>query len=531
MNKLFYGDNLDIMANKVGLYSVDLIYLDPPFNSNRNYNLMYGKMTGQPVPEQVDAFCDTWTMDEEKDRIARSLPVLLRETGVEDEYIAFWDLWVTALRKVNSPLLAYLIYMVPRLCHMKKILKPTGSIYLHCDPTASHYIKVMMDGIFGHSNFRNEIIWKRTSAHSDARRGLGATHDVLLFYSMSNKFTWNRTYQAYSREYIEARYKHKDPDGRRWMDDNLSAKGLSGGGYQYEYKGVLNLWRVPLDRMEQLDKENRLYFTRNGGIRIKRYLDEMKGISIGDVWTDIHPINSQSRERLGYPTQKPIELLKRIILSSSNPGDLIFDPFCGCGTTIYAAQTLERKWIGCDIAILSIRLVRDALREKYTLAEGRDFDVDGIPRSVDSACELFKRDPFQFQHWIVERAGGFPMQKKSSDHGVDGKLFFETKDGIMEMVLSVKGGNTGPAHIRELRGVLERETAAKMAGFLCLKEPTKAMLHEAANAGHYDYLGNSYPRIQILTVRDILEEKRLFNTPTTLRSKVDSGQMVFGLDW
>jgi len=530
MNQLYYGDNNTIMAEKLGPCSIDLIYLDPPFNSNRNYNLMYSNMTGQPVPEQVEAFCDAWTMDEEKEKIARTIPILLRGIGVDDEYIEFWKLWMNALRKVNSPLMAYLIYMVPRLCRMKIILKPTGSIYLHCDPTASHYIKIMMDGIFGHTNFRNEIIWKRTSAHNDARRGLGAIHDVLLFYSMSNQFMWNRTYQEYDREYVEARYKYTDADGRRWMDGDLSAKGLSGGGYSYEYKGAKSLWRVPPEKMEQLDMENRLHFTRAGGIRIKRYLDEMKGLPLGDIWMDVHPLNSQSKERLGYPTQKPVELLKRIILSSSNPGDVVFDPFCGCGTAVYAAEALGRKWVGCDIAILAIRLVRDTLREKYALAEGRDFIVDGIPNSVESALELANHDRFQFQHWIVERVGGFPMQKKTADKGIDGRIYFKTDDGLMEMVLSVKSGSIKPADIRDLRGVLDRE-GVKMAGFLCLKPPTKAMRHEAASAGLYDYMGNSYPRIQILTVYEILEERKLFHTPTAVRSRVDSGQMVIGMDW
>jgi len=225
-------------------------------------------------------------------------------------------------------------------------------------------------------------------------------------------------------------------------------------------------------------------------------------------------------------------LLKRILKASSNPGDIVFDPFCGCGTTIYAAQALGRKWIGCDIAILAIRLIRDILQEKYALSEGRDFLVDGIPNSVESALALAEHDRFQFQHWIVERVKGFPMLKKTADKGIDGRLYFVTKEGLVEMVLSVKSGGIKPADVRDLRGVLEREGNAEMAGFLCIKPPTKAMRQEAASAGLYtDHLGNSYPRIQILTVQEIIEEKKFFNTPTALRSRVDTGQLAFGWDW
>jgi hypothetical protein len=233
----------------------------------------------------------------------------------------------------------------------------------------------------------------------------------------------------------------------------------------------------------------------------------------------------------GYPTQKPVDLLKRIIAASSNPGDTVFDPFCGCGTTIYAAQALDRRWVGCDIAILAVKLVRDKLGSDFQLAEGRDFAVDGIPNSVESAAELAQRDRYQFQHWIVERVGGFPMLKKSADRGIDGRIYFETRDGLAEMVLSVKSGNIKPADVRDLRGVLEREGNAKMAGFLCLRPPTKQMRQEAASAGHYEYAGNRYPCIQLLTVREILEDRKLFDTPTALRSRVDTGQIAIGWAW
>ena len=533
MNKLYYGDNNYIMEKKLAPASIDLVYLDPPFNSNRNYNLMYSNMTGQPVPEQVEAFCDAWTMDEEKESVARTIPVLLREIGVDDEYIEFWKLWMNSLRRVNSPLMAYLIYMVPRLCRMKRVLKQTGSIYLHCDSTASHYLKIMMDGIFGHKNFRNEIIWRRTNAKSLASKRFPQNHDTILFYTCSEKATFNKQYLPHSEEYVNKFYKYTDEQsGRIYRLADLTNPNKDRPNLTYEFLGVTRVWRWTKERMEEAYRAGLVVQKKPGAVPcLKRYLDEQKGNAVDDIWSDIKCIQANSKERLGYPTQKPVDLLKRIIAASSNPGDTVFDPFCGCGTTVYAAQALDRKWIGCDIAILAIKLVRDKLREDYTLAEGRDFIVDGIPNSVDSARELAEHDRFQFQHWIVERVGGFPMLKKTADKGIDGRLYFDTKDGLMEMVLSVKSGSVKPADVRDLRGVLERESTAKMAGFLCIQPPTRAMRHEAASAGLYDCGGNSYPRIQILTVSEIIEDRKIFNTPTALRSRVDSGQMAIGFDW
>lgn len=546
MNKLYYGDNLTIMQQKLPARSVDLIYLDPPFNSKRNYNLMYKNMTGKPVPEQAEAFCDTWEMDAEKEAIARAMPVLMREHGVEDYYVEFWRLWMGALRNTQPHLLAYLIYMVQRLLHMKTILRSTGSIYLHCDPTASHYIKVMMDGIFGHQNFRNEIIWKRTSSHNSAKRW-GPVHDVILFYSKSDKYTWNRIYQKYEESYIQNFYKHQDERGVFRLGD-LTGAGVRTGESGLPWRGVDPTnsgrhWAVPAvpelskseikalsvqERLEALDKMGLIYWPKRGTIpQFRRYLDHKRGVSIQDVVTDIDPLSPHSDERLGYPTQKPISLLDRIILSSSNEGDVVFDPFCGCGTTIYSAEKNRRDWIGCDIAILSVRLVTDTLQTTYRLVQGVDFEVDGIPVGVEQAEHLFKRDPYQFQHWLVERIGGFPMKKKVADLGIDGRLYFETREGMKEMILSVKGGKLRPTDIRDLRGVIEREDNAEMGGFLSLQEPSKAMREEASRAGMYEYGGVNYPRLQLLTVRDILEEKREFHTPTRLGSKVASGQAAF----
>lgn len=426
-NQLYYGDCLTIMQG-MRSGSVDLIYLDPPFNSNRDYNAIYEDETGRPLPDQIEAFCDLWTLDEERERAIRTMPILMRDAGIADDIAEFWKLWMNALRNTQPRLLAYLSYMVERLLQMKSILKPTGSIYLHCDPTASHYIKIMMDGIFGHTNFRSEIIWKRTSGHSDAKT-LGSVHDTILHYTKTDKFIYNQQHIEYEKSYIKRRYKHKDPDGRRWMDDNLTAKGLSGGGYEYEYKGTKSLWRVSLDRMRELDADNRLYFTSKGGIRIKRYLDEMKGLSLNDVWTDIPPINSRAKERLGYATQKPVVLLERIVNSSSNEGDVVLDPFCGCATTMEAAHSLGRKWIGIDIAIHAIkRVARVRLQDRLGLIEGEDFVIDGVPRNIEGARDLWERDKYHFQKWAVEEVDGFVTTKRTADGGIDGRLYFSIPD-------------------------------------------------------------------------------------------------------
>lgn len=339
-------------------HCVDLIYLDPPFNSKQNYNLIYKNMTGKPVPDQADAFCDTWEMDPQKEELAKAMPVLMREHGIADYYVEFWRLWINALRHTQPHLLAYLIYMVQRMLYMKSILRPTGSIYLHCDPTASHYIKVMMDGIFGHENFQNEIIWKRTSAHSSAKR-YGPIHDVILFYSMSDQsFVWNPQYQPYEESYLDMFFDQTDDAGRRWKRSDLTGAGTRNGETGKLWRGIDitakgRHWAYPPSELDRLDKQGRVHWPKKvGGMpRLKQYPEDLKGVPLQDVWTDIKPLHNRAEERLGYPTQKPVTLLRRIISSSTNKGDVVFDPFCGCGTTIYAAQELERKWIGCDIAI------------------------------------------------------------------------------------------------------------------------------------------------------------------------------------
>lgn len=522
-NQLYYGDNLTIMR-AMGNDGVDLIYLDPPFNSQRNYNLIYRKLTGQPVPEQEEAFCDAWEMDAEKEDLVRNIAVVFPRYDVDPVLIEFWEIWIKALRTTQPQLLAYLLYMSYRLLEMRRILKPTGSIYLHCDPTASHYIKVIMDGIFGHQNFVNEIIWKRTTTKSDFRQGATnwpRIHDVILHYCKDQKHhtTFHQPFAPYSEEYVTTKYRLRDASGRRYQLTDLTAPGSGSRGHpQYEFMGVTRYWRYGKEKMEKLLAEGRIVQPSPGAVpRYVRYLDEMNGVAIGDIWTDISAINSQADERLGYPTQKPIALLERILNASTNEGDVVFDPFAGCGTAIYAAHLNNRKWIGCDIAILSVKIVRDVLQKKYGLREGEHYRVDGIPFSVEAAYELFNHDRHQFQNWAVELAGGFSSTKHSGDRGIDGKIHFETTAGLRNMVVSVKGGHVEPAHVRELRGVLERETASEMAGFICLENPTKHMRAEAAAAGLFVYQGREYERLQIRTVEDLLEG-RGFDTPSKVQT-------------
>lgn len=536
-NHLYYGDNLTIMR-KMAASSVDLIYLDPPFNSQRNYNLIYKKLTGAPVPEQEEAFCDAWDMDTEKEQMARDIHVVMREHGVDEEVVAFWRAWISALRHTQPRLLAYLVYMSYRLLEMRRILKPTGSIYLHCDPTASHYIKVIMDGIFGHQNFRNEIIWKRSHAHNSAKRW-GPVHDTILFYSKGPKYTWNQVYQPYEEEYLERYFKFDDRDGRgRYWTGDLTGAGTRNGpsgepwrGFDVRVKG--RHWAYGPEELDRLDADRRIYWptTAKAMPKLKRYLREAKGVPAQDILLDVPSLQRMSAaysESLGYPTQKPLGLLERLISASSNPGDVVFDPFAGCGTAVYAANRLDRAWIGCDIAILSVQIVRDVLHKRYGLIEGEHYEVSGVPLSVEGAQELFESDPRQFQHWAVELAGGFSSTKHSGDRGVDGRIHYETKEGLRNMVLSVKGGKLAPAFMRELRGSVDREVDAELGGMICLQEPTKGMREEVASAGWFNYRGTDYPKLQIRTIADLLDG-RSFDTPSRVQTLGWSPQAVMPL--
>ena len=517
MNRLYFGDCLTIME-EMRKGSVDLIYLDPPFNSQRDYNAIYKDETNRPLPAQIEAFSDMWSMNEERERELRTMPVLMREAGIADESVEFWRLWMNALRRTNPNLLAYLSYMTQRLLPMRGILKPTGSIYLHCDPTASHYIKVMMDSIFGHENFRSEIVWKRTSAHSDAK-GFGQVCDYLLYYSIGSARTWNPITVPHDPQYVADNYRYEDERGRYRHHEIIRTASMGERpNLAYEHKGYTPRWgwRMVREKLEDLDAKGLLIWSSKGRPYRKTYLAD--GQAPTSLWTDIP--GALGQERLGYSTQKPIALLHRIIEASTNPGDVVFDPFCGCATTLEAAHKLGRRWIGVDIAIHAIKRVAALrLRDRLALKEGEDFEIDGVPRDIEGARDLWTRDKYHFQRWAVEQVDGFVTTKRTADGGIDGRLYFGLPDArdLSSMAIEVKGGkNVGIKEVRELRGVLSNDQAL-MAGLIVLDPfgPTKErnIRRFMADAGDMDVMGIKYPRMQLLTVAEILDDKR-FHTPS-----------------
>ncbi|HBH11972.1 MAG TPA: site-specific DNA-methyltransferase [Clostridiales bacterium] len=500
MNQLYYGDNLDILRRYIKDESVDLIYLDPPFNSNANYNVLFSQQDGSQSSAQIQAFEDTWQWDKEA---ARLYEMTIEQGGaIADALIGFRRLLG------DSNMLAYLAMMAPRLVELHRVIKPTGSLYLHCDPTASHYLKIILDTIFGGNNFRNEIIWKRTSAHNDPNR-YGKIHDSIFFYSKSDNYTWNTVYMPYDDEYIKKYYRYTDDDGRKFLSRDITAPAHGGESGQYEFKGITppsgRMWAYTLENMQKLEKDGKLFFTRNGYPRLKQYLDEMPGVSAQSIWTDIVNLRSWHDENLGYPTQKPEALLERIIKASSNEGDIVLDPFCGCGTAIAAAQKLNRQWIGIDITHLAIGLIKRRMADQF--GEQLDYVVHGEPTTVNGARQLADMDKFQFEWWALGLVGARPADpKKGADRGIDGRLYFHDDDSgkTKQVIISVKGGHTGVSHIRDLVGVLDRENA-QIGVLITLQEPTQPMRSEAASAGFYDSPWGKHPRVQILTIEQLLD--------------------------
>jgi site-specific DNA-methyltransferase (adenine-specific) len=422
-------------------------------------------------------------------------------------------------------MLAYLSMMAPRLVELRRVLKPTGSIYLHCDPTASHYLKVLMDAIFSPANFRNEIIWLRTLSKGLMTKRLPNNHDVLLAYQKDECATWNNDamFLPYDEDNLEAKtankYRHRDPDGRLYRLDNLINPNQDRPNLTYEFLGITKVWRWTKERMQKAYDDGLVIQTRPGAVpQLKRYIDEQRGKSVGDIWTDIPPINSQAAERLGYPTQKPEALLERIIKASSNEGDTVLDPFCGCGTAIAAAQKLNRRWLGIDITCLAISLIKHRLHNAFGDCIKENYEVVGEPVSVSDAAALAVDDPYQFQWWALGLVNARPVeQKKGADKGIDGRLFFhddaETAK-TKQITFSVKAGKLHATYVRDLRGVVEREKAA-MGVLLTMEEPTKPMRTEAASAGFYESPWQTkHPRIQILTVGELLEGKSIDAPPS-----------------
>ena len=439
-------------------------------------------------------------------------------------------------------MMAYLAMMCVRLIELHRTLKKTGSLYLHCDPTASHYLKILLDGIFGPFGFRTEISWKRSSAHNDAKQGrkqYGNIRDIILFYSKDPKvWTWNWQYTPYDDNYTENFYKHIEPGtNRRFRLDNLTAAKAGGntryewrvkrpiGGtweadlegehvnprHGWEYAGMLpygkRIWAYSYDNMVRLSKEGRLAYASTGMPNYKRYLDEMPGVPLQNNWDDIRSVGA--KERLGYPTQKPLALLERIIQASSNPGDVVLDPFCGCGTAVHAAGKLQRDWIGIDVTFPAIQIIDDRLSHHLP---GAKYEIIGIPKTLDDAAALADFDKFQFQFWSVALVGGHSRygRHKGSDQGVDGQFFFKLNaktDGMG--IISVKGGKSvNPSMVRDLRGTIERE-GAEIGVFISLSEPTAQMRKEAAAAGFFESSQGRHPRLQLRSIEELLSGKSI----------------------
>lgn len=514
--KLFLGDNLKVLRESIPDESVDLVYLDPPFNSAADYNVLFRDQGDQKDSAQIMAFTDTWRWGPDDEQL------LLELTQRHGELARFLSDTVTRLGR--NDLSAYLVMMAARLVELRRVLKPSGSLYLHCDPTASHYLKTILDVIFGPENFRNEIIWKRSTGKSLQSRRLPTNHDVILAYSASEEATWNgdEMFIPYDPEDLpektRQKYSNVDPDGRRYQLDNLLNPNKDRPNLDYEFLGVRRVWRWTKDRMQAAYEAGLVVQPSPGAVpRLKRYLDEQRGLPLDDVWTDIPPLNSQAQERLGYPTQKPVALLERIVRASSNPGDVVLDPFCGCGTTVCAAEKLERHWIGIDITHLSVALIKARLRRDFGLEAG-DYAEEGTPTTTEGAQYLFEQDPYQFQFWILGEIGAQPYGasagnkkgKKGADGGIDGQLFFLRPDGgkVEKVIVSVKGGkNLTAGMVRDLAGVLSKENAA-IGLFVCLAPPTAGVLKEAMQQGGYEYGGKMYPRVQVLTVAEILAGKQ-----------------------
>ncbi len=512
-NLLGYGDNLDVLRRHIAAESVDLVYLDPPFNSNADYNAFFAEQDGTRSAAQVKAFEDTWHWDQAAAAafhdfiVAHDVPDRAKQAMLAFEKLVG-----------HNDMLAYLAMMAPRLVELRRALKPSGSLYLHCDPTASHYLKILLDALFLPRNFKSEIIWRRTGAHVTSRRW-PRLHDVILMYAKDNELAMFAPLRIRPDEgWIAREYRHHDDRGRHHLSD-LTGAGLRNGPSGKPWRGIDPAaigagrhWRYAPETLDALDGQGRIHWPKAGRYpKLKVYLADTQGTAVGDIWTDIQVIGRTASERLGYPTQKPIALLERILQASSSEGDLVLDPFCGCGTTVAAAQKLGRRWIGIDITSLATSLIKNRLVESYGKDIAKSYRVIGEPVSVPDAEQLAASDPYQFQWWALGLVGARPLeQKKGADKGVDGRLYFHDEGEGREtkqVIFSVKAGkNVSVPMVRDLGHVVDREKA-QIGVLLTMHEPTGPMRTEAAGAGFYVPPGREadrVPRLQILTIADLL---------------------------
>jgi site-specific DNA-methyltransferase (adenine-specific) len=498
-NHLHYGDNLTVLRDSIASESVDLVYLDPPFNSNTSYNVLFKAPDGASSAAQIEAFDDTWHWNDSAE--SAFTDVLRSGNGAAAEMLR-------AMRGFlgENDMMAYLAMMAARLLELHRVLKPTGSLYLHCDPTASHYLKILLDAVFGAKCYKNEIIWRRTNAHNVKSKAFPRVHDTILFYSKSDRNTWHKLFLGYSPEQLK-RY-DVDDDGRLFTGQDLTMAGGS-EDRKAEWRGTKpssgRAWGASLEQREEWWEAGLILTKKDGTPRLdgrKVFLDEKPGKQADSLWSDILRVGNTAEERMGYPTQKPVALLERILNASSNPGDVVLDPFCGCGTTVHAAEKLGRSWIGIDVTHLAIGLIEKRLRDAFP---GVQFLTHGVPQDLAGARDLAARGKYhEFEKWALSLIDAQPgnLGKKGADRGLDGRLYYgKTGHGIV----SVKAGeNVGVSMIRDLKGVIEREKAG-IGVFLTLTEPTKPMITEAASAGLHEEPGFApVPRLQIVTIEQAM---------------------------
>jgi DNA modification methylase len=589
-NKLFYGDNLDVLRDRIAPESIDLVYLDPPFNSNRSYNVLFADRHGAARSQaQIQAFTDTWTWSTETEAVYQELIAGGLPGRAADALQAMHDL------VGRNDVLAYLVMMSPRLVELHQVLKSTGSLYLHCDPTVSHYLKLLLDAIFGPKNFRNEIIWRRTGAHGKSQR-FAPIHETILFFAKSADFKWNHPKKPYMRGHV-SEYLVKDENGYRtdYYGNVLTGSGLRGGesgqpwrGFDPSAKG--RHWAIPGAIVEEIDEDltdltqhqkmDRLF--ELGYIKIgegqawpiyEHYVDPKVGANVPDVWAyqpytegtvfgteegidaEVRWLSPRDGERLNYQTQKPEGLLERIIAASSDPGDIVLDPFCGCGTTVAAAQQLGRRWIGIDITYIAIDLIRRRLEDRFDNAV---FEIGGIPRDLGGAKDLAEKKPFDFERWAVSMIDGEPNEKQVGDRGIDGVVRFligsqyvkakkvaraqkigrkaASSQTIGRCLVSVKGGHQlNPGFVRDLAGTVDTEKA-EMGVLITLDKPTPGMIDAANHAGIYEWPMNkqTFPKIQLVTVEELLNDRKPTMPPAltpylaAVRSVPQSDQLILG---
>jgi site-specific DNA-methyltransferase (adenine-specific) len=550
LNKLYYGDNLDVLRRYIPDQSVDLIYLDPPFNSRQDYNVLFAEKDGNRSAAQITAFKDTWEWNLEAERAY--IEVVEAGGRVADAMKAFRTLLG------GSDMLAYLAMMAPRLVELRRVLKETGSIYLHCDPTASHYLKLLLDAAFGPENFRSEIIWRRSSGHNKLSKQYGPIHDTILFYAKSDSAYFKPGVRPLTRGYVKEWFTDED-EGGPFRTNMLTGPGVrtkdSGKPWHgFDPTTVGRHWAIPLSLKPLLPAESkswttqqkldflyvvgRIYIPREGKgqPKYKQYLGA--GIPYQDIWacqpytegtlygtddcidSDVKWLGHEA-EKLGYDTQKPEGLLERILNSSSRKDDLILDPFCGCGTTVQVAQKLNRRWIGIDITHLAITLIKKRLTDTFGEEVKKTYSVIGEPKDVAGAEQLALDNKYQFQYWALGEVDAQPTDgiKKGADRGIDGrKYFFDDRSGnAKQIIFSVKGGvNIGVSEVRDLIGVLQREKA-DIGVYISFQEPTKPMQREAAEAGFYQSpAGGQYPRLQLLTIKELLSNSKQVLYPRLL---------------